>query len=200
MIRSVYYAGRHRTFYRWFRAPIDIHFVKFSGATTNGDAESYHVSIFDKPKAFPPKDQVAEGRYDLPDPLEPDVPIDADTFLHYLTIHPGHIDSKQCVWLPRFAKRCRESAKPETGSLRPSLQPEWGVRVIEGPNHWLFVVIIMVVAVVCVLLGTIIGWALGDTFKGLGGAGIVFGICFAALNFIYGMMKDMGERVKAKTS
>lgn len=148
---------------------------------------------------------MAEGRYEydlrgVSGELVGDVPIDADTFLHYLTIHPRDADSNQRIFLPRFAKKCRESAKPAKGMLHEGLQFEWGVRIIEGPNYWLFVVIIVVVAIICILAGILIGWALGDTFKGLGGAGIVFGICFAALNFIYGMMKDIGERVKAKAA
>lgn len=196
----MYYAERHKTRYRWFREPVDVHFVQFAGDLgLTAQAESFHVGIYDQPKALPSKDQIANGRYDILDPLPLGVPIARDTFLHYLSSHPTAIDTNTHVFLERFAKKCSDKVIPSNGKMTSKLEPEWGIRVIEGPSFRMFGVMATILGILWPLGGSLLAWLLGeDVHKGLIGGGVAFTISTFLLGFFYNMMKDRAEQAKAK--
>lgn len=196
MIRLAYYKPEYKTRYRWFRSPTDIHWVRFSVRQID-KGDTYSVGIYNWPKALPPIKQVKDGHYEYsPTPLDPDVPISSTEFLHFLSDHPSS-SSLGRKFLPRFPKKKKESAKL---TRHDELEFHWGLRVIEGPNYDLFNAIVSVTAILCIVVGCIVGAALKSAFQGFSGAGTAFAILYASLNFVYTTIKDAGERDKGKTS
>lgn len=161
-------------------------------------AESFHVGIYDQPKALPSKDHIANGRYEILDPLPLGVPIARDTFLHYLSSHPAAIDINTHEFLKRFAKKRGEKVIPSNGKMTSKLQPEWGIRIIEGPSR-IFGVMAIMIGILWPLSGCLLAWLLDeDVHKGLIGGGVAFTISTVLLTFFYNMMKDRADQAKAK--
>ena len=86
--------------------------------------------------------------------------------------------------------------KPVPSDMSTFLELHWGVRVIEGPNHGLFITVVFAIATLCV----VVGLTLKSAVQGFFGAGTAFAILYAALTFAYTAMKDAGERDNYRTS
>lgn len=164
-IRDVYYAERHKTKYRWLRTPVDIHFVKFVGTSTEPDA--FYVNVDKDPKAFPPQKMIDDGLYDMHTLPYLDLPIWTNEFLHLLTTHSMNIDTNDRKWLPLFPKKCGERIRPLHGNRFDKIEPAWGVRIVEGPSSGLFLFATTILAVVLIAIGLGVASALGDTYKGV---------------------------------
>ena len=78
-----------------------------------------------------------------------------------------NIDINDRKWLPLFPKKCGESIRPRKGNRLTTMEPAWGVRIIEGPNSGLFFFATVVLAGVLIAIGLGVASALGDTYKGV---------------------------------
>jgi len=104
------------------------------------------VGILHKPVALPPKAEVDAKRYHYnPCPLENELPICSDLFLHYLFYCSS--PSRNLIWLPRIPRKLDTSiiASPAPVSFG------WGVHIDEGPDY----LKILVLEVVCLALSGI---------------------------------------------
>lgn len=199
-MNEVYYQEWYKRSYRWLRAPKNIHFVEFV-ATVTPDSKRLIVNVLDQPEALPRGSlKGVKDRYYFMDPLLGRVPIPAESFLFYLTLPRDKIRTEirdhQNVWLPRFAKKRYMSVKSARGLEANVFEQEWGVRIIEGPNHWFFICTAVLFGIVCLVIGSLVGWSLREPYKGMGGASVVFGIGSYTWKLIYDLMKDMDEKVK----
>lgn len=92
--------------------------------------DRYRVGILDKPLALPPKSEVVAKRYHYdPCPLENELPISSDLFLHYL--FSGCIPSRHLIWLPRIPRKLDQSIFASTAPVSYG----WGVHIDEGLDY-----------------------------------------------------------------
>jgi hypothetical protein len=197
-----YYDQRFKRPYRWFRAPVDIHFVEFAATVHQSHPTKLMVNSLIHPMALPRKSQKGvKDRYDFLDPIPGGVPIPAQTFLNFLTLPRSkikdEIKSGQKIWLPRLAKRRYISVRSARGLEANIFEQEWGVRVIEGPSYLFFISIAVLFGISSLLVGCIVAWKLGDPYKGLGGAATAFAIGSYTLKLVYDLMKDMDTKAKS---
>jgi hypothetical protein len=89
------------------------------------------VGILQKPLALPPKTEIDAKRYIYnPCPLEDELPISSDLFLHYLLECPS--PSAKLIWLPRIPRKLDTS-------IFASSTPAgfgWGIHIDEGPDYF----------------------------------------------------------------
>lgn len=131
--------------------PVNIHFVKFAGSIAEPNA--FYVDIHEEPKALPPRKMIEDGLYDMTSIPNLDLPIGCNSFLHLLTTHSMDIDINDRKWLPLFPKKCGESIKPPNGNRLVTVEPAWGIRIIEGPSSGLFFFATAVLAAVLIAIG-----------------------------------------------
>jgi hypothetical protein len=167
--------------------PVDIHFVKFAGS--NMESNALYIDIYEEPRALPPRKKMEDGSYCMKTLRDLDLPVRSDSFLHFLTAHSMSIDINDRIWLPRFPKKCGESIKPPSGNRLLEPEPAWGVRIIEGPSSGLFLLATILLAGVLIVIGLLVAWALGNTYKG---------VAVAALGFAIGsyLLKETKEWIK----
>lgn len=88
------------------------------------------VGILHKPVALPPKIEVDNKRYHYdPCPLENELPISPDLFLHYLFSCSS--PSRHQTWLPRIPRKLDLSIFASTAPASFG----WGVHIDEGPDY-----------------------------------------------------------------
>lgn len=135
---------------------------------------------------------IENGLYDMASLPDLDLPIGSNSFLHLLTTHSMNIDINDRKWLPLFPKKCGESIKPPNGNRLVTIEPAWGIRIIEGPSSGLFLFATAVLAGVLVAIGLGVAYALGDIYKG---------VAVAVGGFAIGssLIKDAKEVVKDST-
>ncbi|TVY32678.1 hypothetical protein LOCC1_G008328 [Lachnellula occidentalis] len=118
----------------WLLKPMTVSYVRFSVE------DRCRVGILHKPIALPPKPEVDAKRYLYnPCPLENELPISSDLFLHYLfsCSAPSH----NLIWLPRIPRKLDTSilASPTPASFG------WGVHINEGPDYLTIFILNLVV-------------------------------------------------------
>lgn len=105
--------------------------MKHTNHTTQFSVEDRsRVGILQKPFALPPKTEVDAKRYIYnPCPLENELPISSDLFLHYLLTCTS--PSSRLVWLPRIPRKLSTSifSCPEPAGFG------WGIHIDEGPDY-----------------------------------------------------------------
>ncbi|KAL2065847.1 hypothetical protein VTL71DRAFT_3517 [Oculimacula yallundae] len=108
----------------WLLKPVTVSYVRFSVE------DRCRVGILHKPVALPPKSEVDAKRYLYnPCPLENELPISSDLFLHYLFSCSS--PSRNLIWLPRIPRKLDTSilASPTPASFG------WGIHIDEGPDY-----------------------------------------------------------------
>ncbi|KFZ13622.1 hypothetical protein V501_03613 [Pseudogymnoascus sp. VKM F-4519 (FW-2642)] len=108
----------------WLLKPVSVSYVRFSVE------DRCRVGILHKPVALPPQIEVDEKRYHYdPCPLENELPISSDLFLHYL--FSCSIPSRHLIWLPRIPRKLDHSIFASTAPVSYG----WGVHIDEGPDY-----------------------------------------------------------------
>ncbi|KFY56912.1 hypothetical protein V497_05874 [Pseudogymnoascus sp. VKM F-4516 (FW-969)] len=108
----------------WLLKPVNVSYVRFSVE------DRYRVGILHKPVALPPRIEVDEKRYHYdPCPLNNELPISSDLFLHYL--FSCSAPSRNLIWLHRIPRKLHHSIFASTAPASFG----WGVHINEGPDY-----------------------------------------------------------------
>ncbi|KFY61847.1 hypothetical protein V496_04858 [Pseudogymnoascus sp. VKM F-4515 (FW-2607)] len=125
----------------WLLKPVNVSYVRFSVE------DCYRVGILHKPVALPPKTEVDAKNYHYdPCPLENELPISSDLFLHY--VFSCSSPSSRRIWLRRIPRKLDLSIFAST-----SVAFGWGVHIDEGPDY------LKVFVLNLVILGGAMGFA-----------------------------------------
>ncbi|KAL5348218.1 hypothetical protein ACLOAV_006698 [Pseudogymnoascus australis] len=110
----------------WLLKPVNVSYVRAKQFSVE---DCYRVGILHKPVALPPKTEVDAKNYHYdPCPLENELPISSDLFLHY--VFSCSSPSSRRIWLRRIPRKLDLSIFAST-----TVAFGWGVHIDEGPDY-----------------------------------------------------------------
>ncbi|THY16519.1 hypothetical protein D6D00_08865 [Aureobasidium pullulans] len=106
------------------------------------------VEVIVKP-SIPPAPPTNHGYSYKPDPLDPEIPMSTNNFIHFLR-QPEEVHRKSFVWGPRFPRATGNSLLSSPDGILPI---GWGIELVEEPNRELiFTLFVTYTAVVVCLM------------------------------------------------
>ncbi|KAH7355924.1 hypothetical protein BKA66DRAFT_474440 [Pyrenochaeta sp. MPI-SDFR-AT-0127] len=159
-VKTVYQSSRKSKMHlsMLFR-PVSVEFIQF----TVWSIHRGYISICDRPRCVPPKD---DASYEFtPRPLQPLPPVPPEVFVHSLEHKESATGVARYVWTPRLPKR---TGKRVIECDIPTYA--WGIYIREGPHRtfvfWMVMVTVILSVVLCIIWASLKGDVQGGS--GLG--------------------------------